>query len=507
MDTFREVHHIGVDVSIVPVERSANTTMLEKTEFYIDGAWVAPAAANAYEVTNPATEEPCATISLGSKADVDNAVAAAKRAFGTWGFTSREERLELLEKLADVYKTRMEEMAKLISMEMGAPMSLAMNAQAAAGLGHIKAFIRELKNFSFEHALRDNAREEHIIYEPIGVCGLITPWNWPMNQVALKVAPALAAGCTVVLKPSEIAPLSAMLFAEMVDEAGYPAGVFNLVNGDGPTVGEAMSAHPDIDMMSFTGSARAGTAVTKASADTIKRVTLELGGKGPNIVFADSDISKSVKRGAIHCFNNTGQSCNAPTRMLVERSAYDEAVQVAAETAENTKVGDPTEEGNHIGPLASEVQFDKVQRLIQTGVEEGARLVAGGLGRPEGFNRGYFVRPTVFADVNNDMAIAREEIFGPVLSIIPFDGEDEAVEIANDTAYGLTGYVQSGDAARANKVARKLRSGMVQLNGAQRAAGSPFGGYRQSGNGREGGKWGLEDFLEVKAVSGWQPDA
>jgi aldehyde dehydrogenase (NAD+) len=339
------------------------------------------------------------------------------------------------------------------------------------------------------------------------VCGLITPWNWPMNQVALKVAPALAAGCTVVLKPSEIAPLSAMLFAEMIDEAGFPAGVFNLVNGDGPTVGEAMSSHPDIDMMSFTGSARAGTAVTKAAADTIKRVTLELGGKGPNIVFADSDIPAAVKRGAIHCFNNTGQSCNAPTRMLVERSAYDEAVQVAAETAENTKVGDPTEEGNHIGPLASEMQFDKVQRLIQTGVEEGARLVAGGVGRPEGFNRGYFVRPTVFADVNNDMTIAREEIFGPVLSIIPFDGEDEAVEIANDTAYGLTGYVQSGDAARANKIARKLRSGMVQLNGAQRAAGSPFGGYRQSGNGREGGKWGLEDFLEVKAVAGWQPDA
>ncbi len=477
--------------------------MLRKTEFYIDGAWVAPQTAHDFDVINPADEEPFAVISLGSKADVDAAVGAARRAFEAWSFTPHDERTALLEKLAEVYEARSDEMAKTISMEMGAPISLAVRAQAAAGLGHIKAFIREARNFTFERPLRDNAPEEHIIYEPIGVCGLITPWNWPMNQIALKVAPALATGCTVVLKPSEISPLSAMLFAEMVDEAGYPAGVFNLVNGDGPTVGEAMSAHPGIDMMSFTGSARAGTAVTRAAADTIKRVTLELGGKGPNIVFADSDIPKSVKRGAAHCFNNTGQSCNAPTRMLVERSAYDEAVAVATEAANNTKVGDPADEGSHIGPLVSQMQFDKVQRLIQTGIEEGARLVAGGTGRPEGFNRGYFVRPTVFADVNNDMTIAREEIFGPVLSMIPFDTDDEAANIANDTAFGLTAYIQSGDQARARNLARKMRSGMVQLNGSARASGSPFGGYKQSGNGREGGHWGLEDFLEVKAVSGW----
>jgi aldehyde dehydrogenase (NAD+) len=481
--------------------------MQSRTDFYIDGAWVAPQVANNFEVIDPATEEACAVISLGTKADVDTAVAAAGRAFAAWSVTSRDDRLALLRKLVEVYQERSDEMAKAISMEMGAPMSLAVKAQAAAGLGHIKAFIRELETFEFEHPLREGAEQEHIVYDPIGVCGLITPWNWPMNQIALKVVPALAAGCTVVLKPSEIAPLSGLLFAEMIDAAGFPAGVFNLVNGDGPTVGEAMSSHPDIDMMSFTGSARAGTAVTKAAADTVKRVTLELGGKGPNIVFADTDIAAAVKRGAAHCFNNTGQSCNAPTRMLVERSAYDEAVKVAGETADNTAVGQPSEEGWHIGPLASQMQFDKVQRLIQTGIEEGARLVAGGLGRPEGFNRGYFVRPTVFADVNNDMTIAREEIFGPVLSMIPFDNDEEAIEIANDTPYGLTSYVQSGNQERAQSTARKLRAGMVQMNGAMRASGSPFGGVKQSGNGREGGRWGLEDFLEVKAISGWQPEA
>ncbi|MEQ9330711.1 aldehyde dehydrogenase family protein [Thalassobaculum sp.] len=477
--------------------------MIRKTDFYIDGAWVAPLAENDLEVINPADETAFAAISLGAGGDVDRAVAAARAAFPAWSTTSREERLALLEKLAEVYKARSPEMAKTISQEMGAPITLATRAQAAAGYGHIKAFIRVLQEFTFEHPLRDDARGEHIIYEPIGVCGLITPWNWPMNQVTLKVVPALAAGCTVVLKPSEISPLSAMLFAEIVHEAGFPKGVFNLVNGDGPGVGEAMSRHPGIDMMSFTGSTRAGTAVTKAAADTVKRVTLELGGKSPNIVFADADLQKLVTAGAAHCFNNTGQSCNAPTRMLAERSVYDQVVRIAVETAENTKVGNPAEEGPHIGPLVSEAQFNKVQGLIEKGIAEGARLAAGGPGRPEGFNRGYFVRPTVFADVTNDMTIAREEIFGPVLSIIPFEGEAEAIRIANDTPYGLTSYVQTGDPERAKRVARQLRSGMVQLNGAGRASGSPFGGYKQSGNGREGGKWGLEDFLEVKAVAGW----
>ncbi len=477
--------------------------MLRKTDFYIDGAWVAPLAENDFEVINPADETAFATISLGAGGDVDRAVAAARAAFPAWAATSREERLAKLEKLAEIYQARSAEMAKTISQEMGAPITLATKAQAAAGLGHIRAFIRVLQDFVFEHPLRDDARGEHIVHEPIGVCGLITPWNWPMNQVTLKVVPALAAGCTVILKPTELAPLSAMLFAEIVHEAGFPKGVFNLVNGDGPTVGEAMSRHPGIDMMSFTGSTRAGIAVTKAAADTVKRVTLELGGKSPNIVFDDADLPRQVAAGAAHCFNNTGQSCNAPTRMLAQRSVYDQVVKIAAETAENTKVGNPAEEGPHIGPLVSEAQFNKVQGLIEKGIAEGARLVAGGPGRPEGFNRGYFVRPTVFADVTNDMTIAREEIFGPVLSIIPFDDEAEAIRIANDTPYGLSSYVQTGDPERAKRVARQLRSGMVHLNGAGRASGSPFGGYKQSGNGREGGKWGLEDFLEVKAIAGW----
>ncbi|WP_281685513.1 aldehyde dehydrogenase family protein [Thalassobaculum salexigens] len=477
--------------------------MLRKTDFYIDGAWVPPTTSKDFDVINPADETAFGVISLGSKADVDKAVAAARAAFDGWSKTPLADRIAKVEKLAEVYERRAGEMAEAISTEMGAPMKLATTAQAAAGLGHIKAFIRALKDFKFEHKLRDDTPDEYIIHEAIGVCGLITPWNWPMNQVTLKVVPAVGVGCTVVLKPSEIAPMSALLFAEFMDEAGFPKGVFNLVNGEGPTVGEAMSRHPDIDMMSFTGSTRAGIAVTQASAETVKRVALELGGKGANIVFADADVAKAVKRGAIHCFNNTGQSCNAPTRMLVERSVYDEAVEVARATAESTSVGLPSEDGNHIGPLVSELQFTKVQDLIQAGIDEGARLVAGGTGRPEGFNRGYFVRPTVFADVNNDMRIAREEIFGPVLSMIPFESEDEAVKISNDTSYGLTDYVQSGDSARTQRVARQLRAGMVVANGAPRAPGSPFGGYKQSGNGREGGQYGLTEFLEVKAVSGW----
>ena len=430
-------------------------------------------------------------------------MAAARAAFDDWSRTPFEERLALLESLEAIYKRRSGDMADAISTEMGAPKKLAVNAQAPIGLNHIQEFIRAIEEFQFEHPFRDDAPEEYIIHEPIGVCGLITPWNWPMNQVTLKVVPAVGVGCTVVLKPSEIAPVSSLLFADMMHEAGFPKGVFNLVNGDGPTVGEAMSHHPDIDMMSFTGSTRAGTAVTKGSAETVKRVALELGGKGANIVFADSDVPKAVKRGTLHCFNNTGQSCNAPTRMLVERPVYDDAVRVARETAETTQVGLPSEEGNHIGPVVSEVQFDKVQTLIQAGIDEGARLVAGGTGRPEGFNRGYFVRPTVFADVNNDMRIAREEIFGPVLSIIPFDTEEEAIAISNDTSYGLTDYVQSGNNERVQRVARQLRAGMVEANGTSRPAGSPFGGYKQSGNGREGGEHGFKEFLEVKAVSGW----
>jgi len=478
--------------------------MLRKTNFFIDGKWVAPAVAKELEVINPADEQAFAVISLGSPADVDKAVEAAQCAFPAWSATSREQRLALLEKLLTAYNRRVRDMAQAISWEMGAPIKLALESQASSGAGHIKSFIEVLKRFEFEEPLNAANPQERIVREPIGVCGLITPWNWPMNQVALKVVPALAAGCTVVLKPSEIAPMSSIVFAEMMEEAGFPAGVFNMVNGDGPTVGEAMSRHPGIDMMSFTGSTRAGVAVTKAASETVKRVTLELGGKSPNIVFDDADLTDAVTRGLAHCFENTGQSCNAPSRMLVQRPVYDKAVDIAAKYAATVKIGNPAEDGDHIGPLSSDVQFDKVQGMIDAGIKEGARVVAGGLGRPEGFNRGYFVRPTVFADANNDMRIAREEIFGPVVAMIPFETEEEAIAIANDTPYGLSAYVQTGDKARAQRVARKLRAGMVQINGTERPYGSPFGGYKQSGLGREGGKWGLEDFLEVKAISGFE---
>ena len=478
--------------------------MLRKTDFYIDGRWVTPRTPKELGVVNPADEQTFAVISLGGAADVDDAVAAARKAFDTWSLTSREDRVAWLTRLLDIYRKRLPDMAKAISVEMGAPIKLATESQAAAGAFHIKAFIETMKTFVFEHPLSEAAPHERILHEPIGVCGLITPWNWPMNQVTLKVVPAIAAGCTVVLKPSEIAPMSSIVFAEIVDETGLPAGVFNMINGDGPIVGDVMARHPGIDMMSFTGSTRAGVSVTKAAAETVKRVALELGGKSPNILFADTDLAEAVKRGIDHCFENTGQSCNAPTRMLIERSVYDQAVEIAIDYARGAKVGNPAEDGTHIGPLASEAQFNKVQALIEIGIKEGARLVAGGLGRPEGFNRGYFVRPTVFADVSNDMRIAQEEIFGPVLAMLPFDTEDEAVAIANDTPYGLSSYIQSRDRERIQRVARRLRTGMVQVNGASRAAGSPFGGYKQSGIGREGGRWGLEDFLEVKAVSGWE---
>lgn len=476
--------------------------MLEKRAFYINGQWVEPAEAQDFDVINPSTEEVCAVISLGTQADADAAVAAAKAAFPAWSATSKEERLALLEKLYGLYKARSAEMAEAISTEMGAPMALATTAQWGAGAGHTKNLMRALKNFEFEAPLGDHAPGNQIIHEPIGVCALITPWNWPMNQVALKVIAAMAAGCTMVLKPSEISPLSAMLFAEMIDEAGFPAGVFNLVNGDGVGVGSRLTEHPDVDMVSFTGSTRAGVAISKNAADSVKRVSLELGGKGANIVFADAD-EKAVVRGVRHCFNNTGQSCNAPTRMLVERSIYDQAVQTAADVAAKTSVDLASIEGRHIGPVVSQVQFDKIQGLIETGINEGAKLVAGGPGKPDGLEKGYFVRPTVFADVTNEMTIAREEIFGPVLSIIPFDSEEEAVKIANDTLYGLTNYIQTQDGDKANRIARQLRSGMVQINGEMLGAGAPFGGYKQSGNGREGGVWGLEEFLEVKVVTGW----
>ena len=472
--------------------------MLEKRDFYINGAWVAPAKANDFAVIDPSTEEQCAVISLGGQADTDAAVAAARAAFDGWSQTPRDERIALVRKLAEVYDRRQEEMAQAMSMEMGAPIELSRAQQVGAGSWHIGGFLKAFDAFEFE---KDFTATEKTLLEPIGVCALITPWNWPMNQIILKAIPAVAVGCTVILKPSEIAPLSGLLFAEFMDEAGFPPGVFNMLNGDGAGVGSQLSAHPDVDMVSFTGSTRAGIAISKAAADTLKRVSLELGGKGANIIFEDAD-PKAAKAGAIRCFRNSGQSCNAPTRMLVHKSRYDEAVEMAADVANNTHVGPASEEGKHIGPVVSEVQFNKIQALIEKGMSE-ARLVAGGLGRPDGLNRGYYVKPTVFADVTNDMTIAREEIFGPVLSIIPFETEEEAVRIANDTPYGLTNYIQTQDDEKRRRVARRLRSGMVETNGQGFAQGSPFGGYKQSGNGREGGAFGLHEFLEVKAVSGW----
>ncbi|MBK3745572.1 aldehyde dehydrogenase family protein [Paraburkholderia aspalathi] len=475
---------------------------IAKTDFYIDGAWYTPVGADTIEIVNPANDKVYAVISAGSAQDIDLAVVAARKAFLSWSETPPKERLSYLRRIAELYEKRIDDMAHAITLEMGAPITLARNEQAAIGLYHINSFIEAFESFKFEELQSPQNEKQVIVREPIGVCGLITPWNWPMNQIALKVIPAIAVGCTVILKPSEIAPMSAMLFAEIVHEAKLPDGVFNLVNGEGTVVGEAMSNHHDIDMMSFTGSTRAGVAVARASAETVKRVSLELGGKSPNIIFADSDIEGAVNRGIAECFNNTGQSCNAPTRLLAEKSVYDRVVEFAAIAAHKTQVGDPAFKGDHIGPLSSALHYEKVQRLIGKGIEEGARLVAGGLGRPEGFVEGNFVRPTVFADVSNDMAIAREEVFGPVLVIIPFETEQEAITIANDTPYGLAAYIQTSCAERAKRVARKLRAGMVHINGSSLGAGSPFGGYKQSGNGREGGKWGLEDFTEVKIIAG-----
>jgi aldehyde dehydrogenase (NAD+) len=476
--------------------------MQNTQNFYINGQWVAPLDGRDFPVIDPSTEEAIATISLGGKADTDAAVAAAKAAFSTWSMSSKAERLELMQSILDVYMRRSDDMAAAISSEMGAPIDMAKAQQSGTGSYHLNAFIEALKGFEFEGPLRDSDPDTRIIREPIGVCALITPWNWPMNQITLKVIPALATGCTMVLKPSEQSPLSGILFSEIMHEAGVPAGVYNMVNGDGPGVGSQLSAHKDVDMVSFTGSTRAGKAITIAAAETIKRVSLELGGKGANLVFADAD-PKAVAQGIARCFNNTGQSCNAPTRMLIERSRYDQAVEEAKTAAEKMTVNVASAEGRHIGPLVSEMQFNKVQDLIQKGIDEGARLVTGGVGRPDGLNRGFFVRPTVFADCHNDMTIMREEIFGPVISLMPFDTEEEAIAIANDTDYGLTNYVQTTDPEKARRVARALRSGMVDMNGKARGAGSPFGGMKQSGNGREGGVWGMEEFLEVKAVGGW----
>lgn len=476
--------------------------MIDKRQFYINGQWVDPIAGTDHQVIDPSTEEPCAVISLGGQADTDAAVAAAKAALPGWMYRPAEERIALLEKLLEVYKSRLEELAQATSMEMGAPIDMARQQQVMAGVGHLTNFIRAAKGFEFTRPLGDHAPGDRIIFEAVGVCALITPWNWPENQITLKFGAAAVAGCTMVLKPSEESPLNAMLFAEMVHEAGFPPGVFNLVNGDGAGVGSQLSGHEDVDMVSFTGSTRAGTAISKNAADTLKKVHLELGGKGANLVFADAD-EKAVKRGVLHMMNNSGQSCNAPSRMLVQRDIYDAAVETAAEVAGKVTVGPASQEGRHMGPVVNATQWGKIQDLIQKGIDEGARLVTGGTGRPDGLNKGYYVKPTVFADVTNQMTIAREEIFGPVLSIIPFDTEEEALEIANDTVYGLTNYVQSTDPDRTARLARQLRSGMVEINGQSRGAGSPFGGMKRSGNGREGGSFGIEDFLEIKAVSGW----
>ena len=476
--------------------------MIDKKKFYINGDWVEPHTPNDHKVIDPSNEEPYVTISLGGTEDTNKAVSAAKNSFNTWKKSSQEERLSLLEKLLKIYISRSDEMTKAISIELGAPMDWASSAQMSSGQSHIEDFIKRLKEFEFESKFEDGSNN-HIVYEPIGVCGLITPWNWPINQIALKVIPAFVTGCTMILKPSEMAPLSAMLFAEMIHDAGFPPGVFNLVNGDGAGVGTQISSHPDIDMVSFTGSTRAGKLISKNAADTIKRVCLELGGKGGNIVFSDA-YPEAVRDGVRNIMSNSGQSCDAPTRMLVEKSIYERAVQEAADEANKIGVDLPSKSGDHIGPVINKTQFEKIQSLIQSGIDEGATLVAGGAGRPSNFDKGYYVKPTVFTNVENNMRIAKEEIFGPVLSIIPFETEEEAIAITNDTPYGLGNFLQTEDKERARRVSKQLRAGVVQINGNAPDSGTPFGGYNQSGNGREGGTWGLHEYLEVKTISGWK---
>lgn len=470
--------------------------MRDYLKFYINGHWVDPVSPDTIDVVNPATEQVIARISNGSAADVDAAVSAARVAFPTYSQTSVEQRIKMFERIVALYKERIDELGQAISEEMGAPLGFAKKAQAGSGLGHFATMLKILKDFEWQ----SNEGDYLLTREPIGVCGLITPWNWPQNQIACKVAPALAAGCTMVLKPSEVAPLDAIILTEILHDAGVPAGVFNLVNGDGASVGAAMSAHPGIDMMSFTGSTRAGVQVAKAAADTVKRVAQELGGKSPNIVLDDADLEKAVTGGARQVFANSGQSCNAPTRMLVPNASMAEAAGIAARVAAATTVGDPNDENTRIGPVVSAAQFEKIQGLIEKGIEEGAQLAAGGPGRPDGLEHGYYVRPTVFSGVTNDMTIAREEIFGPVLVIIGYDSEDDAIAIANDTPYGLAGYVQSGNPQRALSVAARIRAGSIHINGHGGSINAPFGGYKQSGNGREWGELGLEEFLETKAV-------
>ena len=472
---------------------------MEHTEqFYIGGKWVDPVSRNTLDVVDPATEQTIATIAIGDAEDVDAAVTAARDAFESYSLTSREERLELFDRIIEGYKQRWAEIGDLIRREMGAPAALAQRAQAGAGFAHFATARDALADFEFERQVGSTL----VVREPVGVCALITPWNWPMNQVACKVAPALAAGCTMVLKPSEVSPLSAIVFTEILDEAGVPAGVFNLVQGDGATVGAALAAHPDVDMVSFTGSTRAGIEVARLAAPTVKRVAQELGGKSANIVLDDADLAAVVARDVASMCTNSGQSCNAPSRMLVPAARMDEAAAVAAAAAAKIVVGDPTDAETQIGPVVSAVQYDRIQNLIERGVSEGATVVAGGPGKPDGLETGYYVRPTVFADVTNDMTIAREEIFGPVLVMIPYEDDDDAVRIANDTTYGLSGYV-SGSDERARRIARRIRSGQVHVNGAPADINAPFGGYKQSGNGREWGPLGIEEYLETKAILGY----
>lgn len=471
--------------------------MVDTRKFYIDGHWLSPNATAEIVVDHPGDKEIIATISAASAQDVDDAVAAAKAAFRTFSKTSLEQREQWLVKLLEVYNRRYQEVARMISEEMGAPIDFAVEQQARTGQGHLEAGIKALRSFRFRRAVEGG----EVVREPIGVCALITPWNWPVNQIACKVVPALATGCTMVLKPSEIAPLSALLWTEMIDEIGLPPGVFNMINGEGATAGTALVAHRDVDMVSFTGSTRAGVAIAMSAAPSVKRVTQELGGKSPNLILEGADLQRYVAAGVQHCMSNSGQSCNAPTRMLVSHKDYHAAVRIAQETAESIRVGRPRERGNHIGPVSSAVQYDKVQSLIGVGIDEGASLISGGLGLPEGLSDGYYVKPTVFADVHNDMRIAREEVFGPVLAMIPYQDLDEAIAIANDTPYGLAAYVQ-GDDAIVKSVAKDLRAGMVHLNGAGQSFDAPFGGYKQSGNGREWGEYGFEDFLETKVING-----
>jgi aldehyde dehydrogenase (NAD+) len=474
--------------------------MREYLKFYIDGQWVDPVRPNPFDVENPATEQVSGKISLGSAADVDLAVNAARRAFAGWSQSTREQRLELLQAILAEYQKRADDLAEAVTEEIGAPASLAAGPQVFLGIGHLTTAIDVLKNFQFE----EHKGESLVAKEPIGVCGLITPWNWPINQVAVKVYPALATGCTVVLKPSEVAPYSPYIFAEILEAAGVPAGVFNLVNGDGAGVGAALAGHPGIDLVSFTGSTRAGVEVAKLAAPTVKRVTQELGGKSPNIVLDDSGFAESVSAGVANMMPNSGQSCNAPTRMLVPNSRMAEAISIAREAAEQVTVGHP-DTGTTIGPVASKAQFDKVQRLIQKGVDEGATVVVGGPGRPAGLDQGYYVKPTVFADVTNDMTIAREEIFGPVLCILGYDDIDQAIEIANDTEYGLAGFVSGADLDKAREIARKIRAGWVTINHAF-DMNAPFGGYKRSGNGREWSEFGFHEYLEVKSMLGYAPE-